>query len=65
MNLKCTQENPKLHLTYVRNVCDTSSTWQNVRLRTLAAEIEPFKNDGGFEHIAKRLGIPKPKKVRT
>lgn len=41
-----------------------SGTWQKVRLRALQDEIEPFKNDNGFELIAKALGIPKPMKIR-
>jgi len=50
---------------FVREHHDATSTWQKVRLRSLGDEIEPFKNDEGFELIAEKLGVGRPRKVRT
>ena len=47
---------------FVRQNHDASSTWQKVKLRKLATEIEGFKNYNGFEQIAAALGIPRPQK---
>ena len=41
-----------------------SSSWQKVRLKHLQKELLPFKNEVGFEQIARDLGIPLPQKVR-
>jgi hypothetical protein len=49
---------------FIRQHHDATSSWQKVKLRKLKAEIEPFKNQDGFELIAKALGVPKPRKVR-
>ena len=50
---------------FIREHHDATTSWQKVKLRKLEAEIEPFKNDAGFELIAKALGISRPTKVRT
>jgi hypothetical protein len=44
---------------------NTTSSWQKVRLKHLQEQILPFKNDGGFEQIARDLGIPRPRKERN
>ena len=37
--------------------------WQKVRLRPLGKIIDDYKNDLGFELIAKALGVPKPSRI--
>jgi hypothetical protein len=49
---------------FVRKHHKANSSWPKVELRKLKAEIEPFKNEKGFELIAKALGVPRPKKIR-
>lgn len=50
---------------FIREHHDVTSTWQKVKLRTLQQEIEPFKNEAGFDLIAERLGVPRPRKERV
>ena len=50
---------------FVREHHDPASSWQRVKLRGLAAKIEPYRNAQGFELIAQRLGVVRPSKLRT
>lgn len=49
---------------FIRTHHQPSKTWSKVRLKSLSAEIEPFKGDLGFELIAERLGVTRPRKHR-
>ena len=43
---------------FIRAHHDKTSVWQKVRLSGVLDEIEEFKNEFGFDLIAKQLGIP-------
>lgn len=49
---------------FIREHHDASSTWHKVKLRNLTTEIEPFKNEAGFELVAQALGVARPRKLR-
>ena len=50
---------------FIRQHHNATSTWQKVRLGSLRAEIEAFKNEAGFELIATALGVTRPFKSRS
>ena len=45
---------------FIREHHNSRSSWQKVLLKSLQMEIEPFRDDAGFELIAEALGIEKP-----
>ena len=49
---------------FIKEHHDATSVWQKVKLRNLEAEIECFKNQAGFDLVALKLGVPRPRKVR-
>jgi hypothetical protein len=56
-------ENPEFYTlpeAFIRRNIITSSGWTKVNLRGRDREIEKYKDEAGFEQIAKALGIEKP-----
>ena len=49
---------------FIRAHHDATSSWQKVRLKNLQVEIEPFKDQAGFDLIAKALGVARARKSR-
>jgi len=50
---------------FVRRHLDTSTTWHKVKLYSTKTDLEPYKNERGFELIAKALGVARPRRPRT
>jgi hypothetical protein len=49
---------------FVRKHHNAHSSWHKVRLRGLENEIARYKDEDGLELIAKKLGVPRPRKER-
>ena len=49
---------------FIRTHHNTASSWQKGRLKSLQSVILPFKDEAGFEQIARELGVSRPQKVR-
>lgn len=49
---------------FIRKHHSKGNVWQRVLLRPLGNKIERYKNEDGFELIAKKLGIPRPTRGR-
>ena len=49
---------------FIKKHHDSRYAFEKVMLKSLQKEIKPYKNEEGFELIAKVLGVPKPKKIR-
>ena len=49
---------------FIRKHHEPSSTWEKVRLKKLEDQIQPFKNEEGFEQIACELGVARPRRQK-
>ena len=49
---------------FIRVLHEPHVSWEQVRLKHLEEEIQPFKNEKGFMQIAKDLGVRRPRKIR-
>lgn len=45
---------------FIQRNHNTSSSWQKVSLRGMNEQIAKYKDEAGFEQIAKALGVPRP-----
>jgi hypothetical protein len=45
---------------FIRQHHNSRSSWQKVLLKKLQQEIDPFRDEAGFELIAEALGVDRP-----
>jgi hypothetical protein len=45
---------------FVREHLDVTSSWEKVHLKPLRDQIAHFRDEAGFDQIARRLGVPPP-----
>lgn len=50
---------------FIRQHLNKRTSWQKVELKPIRDQIDKYKNEKGFELIAKALGIPHPKRKST
>jgi len=61
---KCPVEFYTMPNEFVKNHYQKTAKWQQVNLKRLEDQIRPYRDEDGFEQIAKELGIPRPRKKR-
>lgn len=49
---------------FIREHHNATSSWEKVIISGLGSEIDRYRGEAGFELIAKRLGVPRPTKLR-